>query len=182
MNILSCHKHFAPCLARWLITPIPCIPKPLAWSVKGHGLPQLALQPHLPTAMDILTDSNYLHILKWASSLTSGPWRVLLPACNVLPILSLVCLANSFPLFRTHFRYIFPRDAILTPRGRGKPHNILFWAPQPITQKHRPFFSFLFPLFPVPLFFGALPFLTQIPSHTKFLIMSAMKTTYQKMN
>ena len=102
-----------------LTPPIPYIPKSLAWSVKGHGLPQLALTASLLMAMDTLTESSYLHTLKWASSLTSGPWSVL--HVTFSPILTLVCLADFDPIFRTHLWHIFPMDALLTPKGQESP-------------------------------------------------------------
>ena len=43
-----------------LTPPIPYIPKSLAWSVKGHGLPQLALTASLLMAMDTLTAQRLL--------------------------------------------------------------------------------------------------------------------------
>ena len=155
-----------------LTPPTPYIPKSLAWSVKG--LPQLAITASLPTAMDTLTESSFLHILKWASSLTSGPWSVLLPACNILPRPHPGLLGR----LRSHIQH-----SSQTHLPEGMP--VWFQRARKATQysvlssttHHTEAQSIIFFLIPCPLAFWTFPFLTLIPRHTQFLITSAMKAT-----
>ena len=117
-----------------LTPPIPYIPKSLAWSVKGHGLPQLALTASLPMAMDTRAESSYLHT---SSGLVHSLLDLEVCCClhvTFSPILTLVCLADFDPIFRTHLQHIFPRDALLTPKGQESPTIFCF---EPCNPPHR---------------------------------------------
>lgn len=84
--------------------------------------------PSLPSAKALNTHSaQLLHILRQTCSLTFEPWGAVACMCQS-PILSLVCLANSYPLFRTHLQYIFLWKPFPTLWGRGDP--TLDGAPQ----------------------------------------------------
>lgn len=115
------HPHVLHKTVQELTPPTPHIPKSLPWFVKGHGLKQLALKASRPRAMDTLAESSYLHI---SSGLVSSPLGLEVCCClhvTLSPILTLDCLADFDPIFRTHLRHIFPRDAILTPQGQKSP-------------------------------------------------------------
>lgn len=162
----------------WLfLSPRPYIPKSLAQSTKA-----LSGTTHL--TVSFLNGPEHSH---WAHLpvhpqvslfMRSGPWRVLLTTCNILPTLTLDCLANTpVPHSELISDTSFPWMPFLTIRGRGNPTTV--WTQLQNTSHRSIILFFLFPLFPVclSLVYSISPL---IPSYTKFLIMNAMKTTNQK--
>lgn len=94
-HIINTSPHVLQKTLQWLsLSPIPYIPKSLAQSMKALS-PKLAWQFQLPMALNTLTEPNCQHILRWTCLHTFGPWRMLPTPCNILPILTLVCLANT---------------------------------------------------------------------------------------
>lgn len=181
-NIVSCHKHFTPTSYTKLFSGFSYqtsyIPQSLARSMGVH-LARLACSLICQQPSTLLLSKLPVHP---PVSLFTHFWalKVLLPACNILPILTIVDLVNTYPLLRTHSRCIFFVDAISdSNRWRQPHHSILYWAPQHTTQKHSPFFlscSF-YCLFPCLLVYSILTSNSQ--SH-KSLIMNATKTTNQR--
>lgn len=84
-------------------------------TVSSPNAPEHSCWAHLPAFPQLIV---FMH---------SGPWRVLLTTCNILPILSLLCLANT-PIPYSGLRHVFSVDVISDSKWQRWPHNILYWA------------------------------------------------------